>query len=200
VTAAEKRPPAQQRLTSIAIFLGILWGILLADLLLPVNFEQFGLIPRTLRGLLGILTMPLLHAGFGHLLANTVPLAILLLLLAGTQDRLWEILAELVAIGGLLVWLFGMPALHVGASGLIFSLITFLIVTGLLQRKILTLGVSLLVAFLYGSTLLAGVLPGVNRHVAWDAHLAGAVAGVLAAYGQQAANKSMAKNESGPVD
>jgi membrane associated rhomboid family serine protease len=126
--------------------------------------------------------MPFLHANLQHILSNTVPLLVLLTLLAGSKARSWEIVSEVIVLGGLLLWLFGRHANHIGVSGLIFGLVAFLIVSGVLERRILPLFVSVVVAFLYGGTLLSGVLPRVGSHVSWDGHLFGAVAGGLVAY------------------
>ena len=138
--------------------------------------------PRTLWGTVGIVSMPFLHASWGHLLGNTVPLFILLALLAGSKARSWEIVAGIVVVGGVLLWIFGRHATHVGASGLIFGLVAFLIISGLLERRIIPLIVSFTVGILYGGTLIWGVLPGTNSQVSWDGHLCGAIAGGLVAW------------------
>ena len=138
--------------------------------------------------------MPFLHADFHHIVSNTFPLFILLMLLAGSKARSWEIVIEVVLLGGLLLWLFGRHADHIGASGLIFGLVAFLIVSGLLERRIVPLIVTAVVAFLYGGTLLSGVLPRLGSHVSWDGHLCGAVAGGIVAYAltrEPKANKAL---------
>ena len=172
-----------QEVKGIVGFVGVLWIVFLLDLVVfPIDFKDFGLVPRSFTGLVGIVTMPFLHADFGHLMGNSVPLLILLMLLAGSRARSWEIVGETVFFGGLLLWLFGRPANHIGASGLVFGLIAFLIVSGLLERRLLPLMVSLIVGFFYGGTLLSGILPGIDPKVSWDGHLCGAVAGALVAY------------------
>ncbi len=172
-----------QELKGIAIFVGIVWGAFILNwIVFLVDFNSFGLVPRTLWGTVGIVSMPFLHAGWGHLLGNTVPLFILLALLAGSKARSWEIVAEIVVAGGVLLWIFGRNATHVGASGLIFGLVAFLIISGLLERRIIPLIVSFAVGILYGGTLIWGVLPGTNSQVSWDGHLCGAIAGGLIAW------------------
>ena len=106
----------------------------------------------------------------------------LLMLLAGSKDRPLQIVLVVVLVGGALLWLFGRPATHVGASALVFGLIAFLIVSGLLEKRVVPLLVSLIVGFLYGSTLLWGVLPQFGAQVSWDGHLCGAIAGGATAY------------------
>ena len=171
-----------QEAKGIVGFVGVLWIVFLLDLLIPVDFNDLGLDPRRLTGLVGIVTMPFLHADFRHLMSNSVPLLILLTLLAGSRAKSWEIVGETLFLGGALLWLFGRSANHIGASGLVFGLIAFLIVSGLLEKRLLPLMVSLIVGFFYGGTLFWGVLPTVGAAVSWDGHLCGAVAGTLVAY------------------
>jgi len=172
-----------QEAKGIVGFVAVLLIVFLADLLIyPVDFNAFGLVPRTMAGLAGIVTMPFLHFDIRHLMGNSIPLLVLLMLLAGSRARSWEIVGETVFFGGLLLWLFGRSANHIGASGLVFGLIAFLIVSGLLERRLLSLMVSLIVGFFYGGTLLSGVLPRIGSAVSWDGHLCGAVAGTLVAY------------------
>ncbi|MEE8452825.1 MAG: rhomboid family intramembrane serine protease [Thermoguttaceae bacterium] len=172
-----------QEAKGIVGFVGVIWIVFLLDLVIfPVDFNQLGLVPRSFIGLAGIVTMPFLHQDFGHLMSNSVPLLILLALLAGSRARSWAIVGETALLGGALLWLFGRPASHVGASGLVFGLIAFLIVSGLLEKRILPLIVSLIVGFFYGGTLLSGILPVIDSKVSWDGHLCGAVAGTLVAY------------------
>jgi len=168
-------------LKGVTALIAVLWVVFLLDWIIPVDFNRFGLEPRSLFGAIGIVTMPFLHRDVAHLAGNTIPLFILLTLLAGSKARSWEIVGEIVLVGGVLLWLFGRNATHVGASGLVFGLIAFLILSGLLERRVVPLIVALLVAFLYGGTLLSGVLPTVARGVSWDGHLCGAIAGGLSA-------------------
>ena len=170
-----------KRLGLLALFIGALW------VLQGVNWATgyqlnlaFGLIPREVEGLDGILGMPLLHGGFEHLLANTPPLAVMGALLAATATRaLLAVNAVIVAVGGALVWLFGSAAIHIGASGLVFGWFGFLVARGLVDRSPVTLGVAAVVGVLYGA-MLWGVLPG-RAGVSWEAHLFGFVAGAAAA-------------------
>jgi membrane associated rhomboid family serine protease len=185
----------KQELRGVLIFVGIVWCAFLVGLVLPFNIIAFGVTPRSLLGLVGIPLMPFLHADLGHLLSNTVPLAILLLLLAGSKANSRTIVLYIVLLSGLLVWLFGRPATHVGASGLIYGLIAFLLVSGILERRVVPLIISLLVGFLYGGTLLWGIVPDLGSHVSWEGHLFGAIAGGVAARGL--AKKTDGSNEPG---
>src|SRR5688572_21633185 len=126
--------------------------------------------------------MPFLHANLQHIVSNTVPLFILLILLAGSRANSWSAVIAVVALGGALLWLFGRPATHIGASGLIFGLTAFLLVAGFFEGRIMPLLIALLVAFLYGGSLLTGIIPRLHSHISWDGHLAGALAGGIIAY------------------
>lgn len=175
-----------RELKGILIFLGVIWGAFILNWI--VDFNSYGLVPRTLSGAIGVVSMPFLHDGLGHLLGNTVSLFVLLALLAGSKARSWETVAEIILLGGALLWLFGRNVTdgrsltHVGASGLVFGLVVFLIVAGLRERRIISLIVSFIVGILYGGTLIWGVLPGVDPKVSWDGHLCGAIAGGLIAW------------------
>lgn len=173
----------REEFRGVVIFIGVLWAVWLIDVVLPVDLNAWGVRPRSLRGLVGIPLMPFLHAGFGHLLSNTIPLAILLTLLAGSRASSWQVVVELILSGGALLWLFGRSSsVHVGASGLIYGLIAFLIVSGLLEKRLVPLGIAILVGFLYGTTLVFGVLPSFDQRISWDGHLFGAIAGAAIAY------------------
>ncbi|MGR3502308.1 rhomboid family intramembrane serine protease [Pseudaestuariivita sp.] len=141
---------------------------------------RFGLIPRFAAGLDGVLFMPVLHGSVAHAASNTVPLLILGGLTAATAGKVKAAAtAIIVVLGGLGVWLFGASAIHVGASGLVFGWLGFLIARGFVERKPIPLIVSLAVGLVYG-TMLWGVLPG-QPGISWEAHLFGALAGLVAA-------------------
>ena len=170
----------RQKIGGVILFIATVWIVFLIDLFLPL--EKLGLQPRTVVGLPGIAAMPFLHQGFGHILGNSLPLFVLLILLAGSRARLWRIVAAVILLGGGLLWLFGRNAIHVGASGLVCGLIAFLIASGIYERRLVPMLLSLVVAFLYGTTLLWGMLPIVPG-VSWDGHVSGAAAGIMVAWG-----------------
>ena len=141
---------------------------------------DFGLVPRTTWGLIGIFTMPFLHANFGHLLANLSALCVLLgFLFAFHSKRLPDVVIRVILVGGVLLWFFGRPADHIGASGLVYGLATFVIVSGIVQRRFLPVVAAIGVAVMYGSSLFWGVIP-VHPGISWDGHLAGGLAGAFA--------------------
>jgi membrane associated rhomboid family serine protease len=169
-------------LHGVLAFVGVIWLVFGAECVLPFPLESYGIIPRTTRGLIGIPAAPFLHANLTHLVNNTIPLTVLLILLAGSRARSWSVVASIVLLGGALLWLFGRPANHIGASGLIFGLIAYLIVSGICERRFVPLMISIIVGLLYGGALVSGVVPSWGSHVSWDGHLFGAIAGGGIAY------------------
>ena len=163
----------------VFVFMAVIWIVFALDRFLPL--EQWGLIPREGGGLAGIVTMPFLHGSYTHLMNNSVPLVILLILMAGSRaDTRW-VVVSIMLLSGILLWLFGRSALHIGASALVFGLAAFVIISGLLERRVVPLILSAIVVFMYGGTLLLGILPG-QRGVSWDGHLFGALAGAVVAW------------------
>jgi len=171
-----------RRATTLAAFVAMLWAIQVVNWIIGYGLNPvFGLIPRQVSGLDGVVAMPLLHGSFAHLMANTPPLLVMGGLLVATTSRaLLAVNVMVIGIGGALVWLFGGAAIHIGASGLVFGWFGFLMARGLIDRSPVTLGAAMLVGVLYGS-LLWGVLPG-QPGVSWEAHLFGAIAGAAAAF------------------
>jgi len=163
---------------AIASFVVIIWIVFALDQFMAL--EQYGLVPRTLDGLVGIVAMPFLHGDLSHILSNTVPLLVTLLLLAGSRANSGAIVVLITVLAGLGLWLFGRDARHIGASGLVFGLITFHIFAGVFEKRIKTILIALMVGGLYAGTLFNGVLP-FQPGVSWDGHLIGAVAGALVA-------------------
>lgn len=166
----------------IAGFVGLLWVIELVNAsIFGGGLSAYGIVPRSLSGLLGILFAPFLHASFAHLIANTLPLAVLawFVMLRRKRDLLTvSVLSALV--GGLGTWLIA-PALsvHVGASILIFGYLGYLLSRGIFERRFWPILGSVVVFFLYGGALF-GVLPG-EIGISWQGHLFGLLGGVLAA-------------------
>ena len=169
------------RLGLVAGALGIMWVVEI----LSVGFDSIdnnGILPRMLDGLDGILWSPFLHSGFPHLISNTIPFAILsgLVLIRGAK-RWLSASAIIIGLGGLLVWAFaiGSNENHIGASGWVFGLFGFLVLSAFFERKPLSIGIGLITLFLYGGTILFGVIP--RDGISWEGHLFGFIAGVVAA-------------------
>ena len=157
-----------------------LWLLWLAAWALGWPLDDLGIVPRHVGGLLGILTAPLAHASFDHLMSNTLPIALLATLTLYCYPRAARLaLPTIWLLSGLGVWLFARDSVHVGASGIVHGLMLFLFAIGLLRRDRLAVVTALVVFFLYGGMLLS-ILPR-EQHVSFEYHAAGAIAGVLAA-------------------
>ncbi len=163
----------------VVAFVALLWLIPLLGW--GLDLQQFGVRPREPIGLVGILAAPLLHANLAHLVANTVPLLVLgIAMLHLYPSAAFRVLPAVYLGPGIAVWLFARDGNHIGASGLIYGLVAYVFVAGLLRRDRRAIGASLLVAFLYG-TMVWGVLP-LEAHVSWETHLAAALIGIAMAF------------------
>ena len=161
-------------------FVALIWLIYLVQWGLDLEPEPFGIRPRQLDGLPGIVYAPLVHGSFAHLVANSPPLLVLgtamLFLYPNSALRV----LPAVSLGtGIVVWLFGRESVHLGASGLVYGLVSYVFVGGLLRRDRRAIATSLVVSFMYGS-LAWGVLP-TRSGVSWETHLAAALIGVALA-------------------
>lgn len=171
-------------------FIALLYLIEIADQLSGHALDGNGIRPLEARGLKGILFAPLLHADWGHLISNTVPALVLGFLVTLTGlGRFVTATAIIWVLGGLGTWLLGdidrcpLGTNHIGASGLVFGWLGFLLVYGWLTRHLWQIAISLVVLFYYGS-ILWGAIPVLRGcgGVSWQGHLSGAIAGVAAAY------------------
>jgi membrane associated rhomboid family serine protease len=161
-------------------FVVLLWLIHLMNWGLGLDPWPLGVRPREWSGLVGIVTAPLVHGDFAHLFANSVPLATVGAAMLFLYPRSSLRVLPAVYLGpGVLVWLFGRSSAHIGASGLVYGLVSYVLVAGLLRRDRRAIAASLLVVFMYGS-LAWGVLP-IQPGVSWETHLAAAGIGVLLA-------------------
>jgi len=166
----------------LVALVGLMWLSEVIDAATNGALDQYGIIARDPQGLVGILTAPFLHLGFGHLISNTLPLVTLGLLIAVSgAARLFQVTAIVVVIGGFGTWLISPPnTITIGASGLVFGYAAYLITRGLFNRRIGQVLVGVLVVVVWGSALLGGLLP--QDGISWQGHLFGGIAGVLAAW------------------
>ncbi len=163
------------------VFIILLWLIMFLESQLDVSFYYLGIYPLEARGLPGIITSPFIHNDYGHLFNNTIPLFVL-----GTavfyfySDIAFKISGWSWLLTGLLVWIAGRESWHIGASGLVYSLASFLFFSGIIRRYYRLMALSLLIVFLYGS-MVWGMFPLIDIHVSWESHMLGAGAGLIIA-------------------
>jgi membrane associated rhomboid family serine protease len=179
---APTRPDRRPAIVFVVALAALMWVAEILDTALGGDLDAYGIQPRDPDGLVGVGAAPLLHAGFGHLLANTVPFLALgaIIALAGLATVVW-VTVIVALVGGLGTWLVA-PAgtIHLGASGVVFGYATYLISRALFSHSLAHLGVGVLVLALYGSTLALGVVP--RDGISWQGHLFGGLGGVLAAW------------------
>ena len=175
------RDTRMQGLVFVAGLIAVMWAVEVVDLVAG-DLDAAGIRPRDVGALTGIVFAPLLHGGFGHLTANTVPFLVLgaAIALSGLA-RVLAVTAIVAVVGGLGTWLTA-PAhtVHIGASGLVFGFAAYLIARGVYTRRALHLAVGVVVILIYGSSLMLGLVP--TPGVSWHGHAFGAVGGVAAAW------------------
>jgi len=160
------------------------WIVQLVNVAFSLRLNQYGLQPLEIRGLLGILTMPVLHADWEHLISNTPPMIVLIggLFLFHNRGG-WRILIFLYIISGLLTWFMGRSSTHIGASGLVYALAAFHFVSGVIKKEKRQLAFALLVTFLYGGFVWA-FFPTLYKDtsISWEGHLSGLLTGIIIAF------------------
>ena len=163
-------------------YLVLIWTVFLVnEFIFGGALNNFGVRPRDTSTLWGILTAPLLHAEYGHIVANSLPGALFAGLIAMSSKRLfWQVTLLITVVGGGLTWLVGgVNTVHIGASGLIYGWLAFLVVRGFVNRRVMQIILGVILASMY-SGLIWGVLP-TQMAVSWQMHLFGGLAGIWAA-------------------
>lgn len=163
-------------------YLVLIWTVFLVnEFIFAGALNNFGVRPRETSTLWGILTAPLLHADYGHIVANSLPGALFAGLIAMSSKRLfWQVTLLITVVGGGLTWLVGgVNTVHIGASGLIYGWLAFLVVRGFVNRRVMQIILGVILASMY-SGLIWGVLP-TQMAVSWQMHLFGGLAGIWAA-------------------
>jgi membrane associated rhomboid family serine protease len=157
-----------------------MWAVKLIELQFDFSFISFGVFPQTLQGLGGILFSPFIHKDFIHLFNNSYPILILGGLLFSIYKRIAiQIFIWLFFVSGFWLWIVGRQSFHIGASGIVYALASFLFISGMIRKNPRLAAVSLVVTFLYGS-MIWGVFP-TKETISWEAHLSGFAAGILVA-------------------
>tara|TARA_B110000003_G_C16607306_1_gene518012 strand:- start:249 stop:932 length:684 start_codon:yes stop_codon:yes gene_type:complete len=162
------------------LFLAIMWIVKIIEYSFDFSFVSFGVYPKNLAGIRGILLSPFIHKDFSHLLNNSYPVLILGGILFAFYKKiaiqlfLWQFF-----ISGFWLWIIGRPSFHIGASGIIYAMASFLFISGVIRKNPRLSAISMLVIFLYGS-MIWGVLP-TNQPISWEGHLSGFIAGIIVA-------------------
>ncbi len=159
------------------VFLVLIWVVKIFEISMELDFIDGGVMPRKLSGLKGILFSPLIHADWKHLFDNSIPVFLLSFALFYFYRPIsFTIFVFIYFISGMILWIIGRDAYHIGASGLVYGLAAFLFLSGVIRRVTNLMAISLLVVFLYGS-LIWGLLP-FDYEVSWEGHLSGALVGI----------------------
>jgi membrane associated rhomboid family serine protease len=169
------------QLTILGGLTALCWVIQLVNVLLPgLKLDLFGVIPRFPLGLRGVIFAPFLHASWGHLIGNTIPFWGLgwLVMLRRTED-FWLVSGLAALASGVGTWLIGQNGVHIGASGVVFGYLGYLLLRGYFERRPVAIALSVFVMVIYGG-LLGGVLP-IQTGISWEGHLFGFLGGVMAA-------------------
>ncbi len=160
------------------LFVLLIWIVFWVEVRSGINFNDFGVYPRTVVGLRGIIFSPFIHSDLTHLWHNTLPLMILsAALFFFYQNNAWKVLFVGVFLTGFLTWLLGRPANHIGASGVIYMLFGFLFFKGIIAKHFRLIALSFIVVFIYGSMVMY-VLP-IDPKISWEGHLSGIISGAI---------------------
>jgi len=162
------------------LFLIVIWTVKLAEIITDTSFAGYGVYPLKVKGLIGILLAPLIHGDLNHILANTIPVFILMTAVFYFYSRVaYKVFFISYIVSGFWVWVSARPAYHIGASGLIYAFAAFIVVTGIIKNNKNLMALSLAILFVYGS-MIWGVIPN-KPHISWESHLMGMMSGILLA-------------------
>jgi len=158
-----------------------LWIVYWFEVKFGYNFNEYGVEPRTLTGLRGILFSPFIHGGVQHLFNNSAPLFVLLIsLFYFYKEIAFKILIYGLILSGLLTWIIARPSYHIGASGIVYLLFSFIFFSGIIRKYSRLIAVSLMVIFLYGG-MIWYIFP-IKEEISWEGHLSGFLIGLLFAF------------------
>ncbi len=161
----------------VITLLTVMWVVEAMNLALGHGLTTWGILPRSVSGLIGIPLAPFIHAGLWHAISNTVPIFILGgLMLSTGKERFWRITVTIILLSGVLVWLFARSSYHVGASGLVFGYFGALLTRAVIERSMASITIAIVTVTLYGG-LLWGVLP-LRSYISFEGHFFGLLAGI----------------------
>lgn len=162
-------------------FIVLIWVIHIVKITFDLPLNRLGVLPRESYGLKGILASPLIHSDFGHLISNSAPAIVLLTLIFVFYRKVaLKAFVLIYLLTGVAVWLFAKSAFHIGASGVVYGLVSFVFWTGIFRRNIKSIVLALIVTVLY-SGYFAGIVPN-QPGISWESHLFGAIVGIFVAY------------------
>ena len=169
------------------ILVFFIWIMFVIDYLqvVPFNFSRLGIYPLRVEGLIGIVFSPFVHSSFSHLVSNSVPLLVMVTMIFYFYNQIAiKSISILWLLSGLFTWFIGRNAYHIGASGLVFALVFFLFFSGLFRKYIPLVAVSMIVIFIYGSTIwsIFPITELIDVSLSWEAHLSGAISGLIVAF------------------
>jgi membrane associated rhomboid family serine protease len=163
------------------MFVIVMWLVKIVEILFELDLSGFGIYPLSARGVPGIIFSPFIHADFKHLFNNSLPLFFLSTALFYFYSEVaLKVFILTFFLTGLLVWIGGRDAWHIGASGLVYGLASFLFFSGIIRRYFRLIALSLLIVFIYGS-MVWGLFPGVYKNVSWESHMLGFFSGIVLA-------------------
>jgi len=160
----------------------LLWTIEAADTFFSLGLSILGIYPREWSGFPGIFTAPFIHSTWGHLASNSIPLLTLTSIMILFYRKAALYASVFIMLGsGIMVWLFGRPSYHIGASGMVFGLISFIFFTGIFKKNVKSIVLSLIVLTLYSGSV-SSMFPNVEKNISWESHLFGAIVGLLTSF------------------
>ena len=172
---------SQQEVGTAALIVGILWAIHLLNVCVGMRLNYLGLIPREPLSLMGIFFSPLLHGHFSHLFFNSIPLFLLIdFMLIATGPQFWVLTLVMIILSGLLTWLVGRRAIHIGASSLIMAYWGFLLTLAIYQPTVFNLIIVVVMLYYLGGLFLS-IFPS-DKAISFEGHLCGLIAGMATAW------------------
>lgn len=163
----------------ILLFIALIWGIEMVNLLLKHELNEFALHPRDVNSLYGVISMHFLHNGWGHLISNTIPLLVLGFFVSAL-NKMRQVTLLIMLLTGLLVWFFARDGVHVGASGLVMGYWGYLISNAFFHRSFKNITISVITLFIYGGAVLT--LFNFQAGISFEAHIFGCISGIFSAW------------------
>ena len=163
------------------LFIFVMWGVKFFEVYFEISFVEYGVLPRDISGIKGVLLSPFIHKDFKHLINNTFPIIVLGSLLCYFYKKNYKLIFPMLyVVSGILLWGIGRTSFHIGASGIIYALASFIFFSGLISKNKNLAALSLTVIFVYGS-LFWGLFP-IQLEMSWEGHLSGFLSGLIFAW------------------